>query len=66
MSDSTKLANSLELLAIFLAAFSLVEFALDLLTFSIGLATIKSIAMLIVSISLYLSLKKPELFKIRT
>ena len=62
MSSSTKLAKFIELLAIFLAAFSSVDFILDLVRLDIGLATLKSFAMLTLSIFLYLSIKRPELF----
>jgi len=63
MSDSTKLAKFIEYLAIFLAAFSSVDFIMDFVKLDLGLATIKSFGMLALSIFLYLSIKRPELFK---
>jgi hypothetical protein len=63
MSDSTKLAKFIEYLAIFLAAFSSVDFILDFVRLDLGLATLKSIGMLALSVFLYLSIKRPELFK---
>jgi hypothetical protein len=63
MSDSNKLAKFIEFLAIFLAAFSLVDFSMDLVRFEITFATAKSFGMLTLSIFLYLSINKPEIFK---
>ncbi len=63
MSDSTKLAKFIEYLTIFLAAFSSVDFIMDFVKLDLGLATIKSFGMLALSIFLYLSIKRPELFK---
>jgi hypothetical protein len=63
MSDSNKLAKFIELLAIFLAAFSLVDLGMDLVRFEITFATAKSFGMLALSIFLYLSINKPEIFK---
>lgn len=62
MSDATKLAKFIELLAIFLGAFSLVDFGMDLVRFEFTLATVKSFGMLVLSASLYFSISKPELF----
>ncbi|MCJ8294686.1 MAG: hypothetical protein MJK15_09790 [Colwellia sp.] len=45
MSDSTKLAKFIELFAVFLAAFSLVDFTLDLVRIDIGFTTVKSLGM---------------------
>jgi len=63
MSDSTKLAKFIEYLTIFLAAFSSVDFIMDFVKLDLGLATIKSFGMLALSIFLYLSIKRLELFK---
>ncbi|WP_286235673.1 hypothetical protein [Thalassotalea sediminis] len=63
MSDSTKLAKFTAYLAIFLAAFSSVDFIMDFVRFDLGLATFKSVGMLALSIFLYLSITKPKLFK---
>lgn len=63
MSDLTKLAKFTELLAIFLAAFSSVDFIMDFVRLDLGLATLKSFGMLSLSVFLYLSIKRPELFK---
>jgi len=63
MSDSTKLAKFIEYLAIFLAEFSSVDFIMDFVKLDLGLATIKSFGMLALSIFLYLSIKRLELFK---
>ncbi|WP_057831273.1 hypothetical protein [Colwellia sp. TT2012] len=63
MSDSTKLAKFIEYLAIFLAAFSSVDFIMDFVRLDFGFATLKSFGMLALSIFLYLSIKRPELFK---
>ena len=63
MSDSTRLAKFIKLLAIFLAAFSSVDFIMDFVRLDIGVATLKSFGMLTISVFLYLSIKRPELFK---
>ncbi len=63
MSDSKKLAKFIEFLAIFLGAFSLVDFVMDLVRLELTLATAKSFGMLVLSIFLYFSISKPELFK---
>lgn len=63
VSDSKKLAKFIEFLAIFLGAFSLVDFVMDLLRLELTLATAKSFGMLVLSVFLYLAISKPELFK---
>lgn len=63
VSDSKKLAKFIEFLAIFLGAFSLVDFVMDLVRLELTLATAKSFGMLVLSIFLYFSISKPELFK---
>lgn len=56
----------MRLLAVFLAGFSFVDFALDLVRFELTLATIKSFCMLMVAVMLYLLFEKPELFKTKS
>lgn len=63
MSDVNKLAKFAERLAIFLAAFSLVDFGIDLVRFDLTLATVKSFSLLTVSALLYLAIHRPTLFK---
>lgn len=62
MLDSKKLAKFVELLAIFLGAFSLVDFGLDIVRLEFTIATAKSFGMLVLSIFLYFSISKPEFF----
>ena len=63
MTDSKKLAKFIELLAIFLGAFSLVDFGMDLVRLELTLATAKSFGMVVLAILLYFSISKPKLFK---
>jgi hypothetical protein len=63
VTDSKKLAKFIELLAIFLGAFSLVDFGMDLVRLELTLATAKSFGMVVLAILLYFSISKPELFK---
>jgi len=63
MSDSTKLAKFVNVLAIFLAIFSIVDIAYYIITLNIGFPIIKSLGSLSLSAFLYLSLNKPEFFK---
>ena len=65
MSDSTKLAKFVNVLAILLAVFSIIDIASYLLTLNIGFPFIKSVGALSLSVFLYLSFNKPELFKTR-
>ena len=66
MSDWNKLAKFMRLLAVFLAGFSAVDFASDLVRLDLTLATLKSFGMLVVAVVLYLSFEKPELFKTKS
>jgi hypothetical protein len=63
MSDSTKLAKFVNVLAIFLAIFSIVDITYYIFTLNIGFPIIKSLGTLSLSVFLYLSFNKPELFK---
>ncbi len=66
MSDSTKLAKFVNVLAIVLALFSIVDIAYCIVTLNIGFPIIKSLGTLSLSVLLYLSFNKPELFKTKT
>ena len=56
-----KFRKSTELFAIFCASFSLVDFGMDLIRLEFTLATVKSFGMLVLSVLLYLTIRKPEL-----
>jgi hypothetical protein len=66
MSDSTKLAKFVTVLAIVLAIFSLVDIAYYIFTLNIGFPILKSLGTLSLSAFLYLFFNKPELFKTKT
>ena len=63
MSEWNKLAKFMRLLAVFLAGFSFVDFAIDWVRQDLTLATVKSFSMLLISVALYLLIEKPGLFR---
>ncbi|WP_438864091.1 hypothetical protein [Neptunicella sp.] len=63
MSDSTKLGKFVNFLSIALAIFSIVDIAYYLVTFNIGFPVLKSLGLFSISIFLYLSINKPNLFQ---
>ena len=63
MSDATKLAKFVNLLAIFLAVLSIVDILYLIFTLNIGLPILKSLGTLSLSVFLYLCFNKPRLFK---
>jgi len=66
MPGSTKLAKFVNILAILLVIFSIIDIAYFVFTLNIGLSLIKSLGTLCIAIFLYLSINKPALFNANT
>jgi len=63
VSNSKKLAKFILFLAICLGVFSFVDVSLDVVRFDLTIETTKSVTMFMLSIFLYVSIRRPEFFQ---
>lgn len=63
MSNSKRLAKFIQFLAVLLGVLSFVDFIFDVVVFDFTISTAKSVAMFMISVFLYASIRRPDFFQ---